>query len=391
MQLIKTTTFLSSIIVTIAFRRSKIWLTNLFASLCRRPQFLGSLQSVLRSVYVITHTEDHERRLEVKRMEQANPKSRISTGSCIWPLGVIDNLDTKQKTYKSDNYYNEGRITFHVTLRMLFLFILPLPLNHIIDTRALMLPNGKRSLFGFNSFALEIIDLFEYIFKKLLDYRTSPSGTRFNQVGCEMVHQEILKYIPKGTYVQPPEVVILKAGGNPNNDEDISESIEMFLDEIDLTNNKFLDIAADGAIFRRIVNYKRYINPDTRFILGQWHTNKDMCSVLINIFSGYGIFDLARSLGVKYLANFQKVVDYRATSRLLELLWVAVGMALNIFAIKHQVSINKLLENPPNKFIKVWILYWKWTSLLRAHKLGIRTGNWDMQIESLSAFAPLYR
>lgn len=46
-----------------------------------------------------------------------------------------------------------------------------------------------------------------------------------------------------------------------------------------------------------------------------------MCGVLINIFSGYGIFNLAVSLSAKYLSNFQKCIDYRATSRTLDLIW----------------------------------------------------------------------
>jgi hypothetical protein len=69
MQLIKINTFLSSIITTMAYRRSHIWLTRLFASLCRRPQFLKSLQSILHSVYVISHTADHERPLRSKKNE----------------------------------------------------------------------------------------------------------------------------------------------------------------------------------------------------------------------------------------------------------------------------------------------------------------------------------
>src|SRR5207244_11185689 len=48
------------------------------------------------------------------------------------------------------------------------------------------------------------------------------------------------------------------------------------------------------------------------------------------------------------------------------------------------------IEKTQKKFLKVWLHYWKWASLWKAHKLGIRTGNWDMQIESLSAFAPLF-
>ena len=45
-----------------------------------------------------------------------------------------------------------------------------------------------------------------------------------------------------------------------------------------------------------------------------------MCGVLVNIFSGYGIFNIAAALGAKYLTNFQKCVDYRAISRTLDLI-----------------------------------------------------------------------
>nr|CAG8465159.1 15424_t:CDS:2 [Entrophospora candida] len=235
-----------------AFRRSKIWFTNLFASLCRRPQFLGSLQLILCSLHVISHTEDHERCLEIKRMEKVDPKSRIISGPNIWPLVVIDNLDTKQKTFKHNNYYNEGRTSFHVVLRICFFFILPLPICEIVGEESMIYE--KKTIF--------------------------------------LIYQEIIKHIPKGTLVPPPKVVILEAGGKPDDDQGIYESIEMFLDEINTAD--------------------------------------------------------AKAFGAKYLANFQKIVDYRATSRLLELIWVGVGMALSIFTTKHQVSIDELLENPPN-------------------------------------------
>jgi len=45
-----------------------------------------------------------------------------------------------------------------------------------------------------------------------------------------------------------------------------------------------------------------------------------MCSALITIFSGYGIFNLAANLGVRYLDKLEKVVDYSATCRVLELI-----------------------------------------------------------------------
>lgn len=99
---------------------------------------------------------------------------------------------------------------------------------------------------------------------------------------------------------------------------------------------------------------------------------------------------MAATLGTKFMSNFQKVVDYRASCKILEIIWAAVGISLHIFTNKNHTSIDEILKTPSNEFVKVWIHFWKWTSLWRAHKLGIRTGNWDLQIESLSAFAPLF-
>jgi hypothetical protein len=391
--LIKITTFLSSIIFTIAFRRTKFWLTSLLASLCRRTHYLGYLQSILNTVYITAHSEDRECRLEKKRMEVANPKTRLQFGPNIWNLAIVDNIDLKQIAFKYGNIYDFSRNTLHATLRMVFQFNLPTPIFNITDTRALMLPNGNRQLLGYNAFSIEVINKFEFIFKKLLQYENDSEYMLINQIDDVYIHEEILKYMPKGTFVAPPNVVILEAGKKPNDNEDIFETCERYLDDIELVKNKsgeYLHIASDESIFRRIVKYSSHINSNCCPILGQWHTNKDMCSVLINIFSGYGIFNLAEFLGAKFLSNFQKVVDYRATCKVLELIWVAIGISLQIYSSKHQTSIDNLLKNSTNKILKAWILYWKWASLWKCHKLGIRMGNWDMQMESLSAFAPLF-
>ena len=45
-----------------------------------------------------------------------------------------------------------------------------------------------------------------------------------------------------------------------------------------------------------------------------------MCSILIILFLSYGIFDLAKELGVKFLDKLDKVVDYYSTIRVLELI-----------------------------------------------------------------------
>ncbi|RGB43544.1 hypothetical protein C1646_749560 [Rhizophagus diaphanus] len=106
-----------------------------------------------------------------------------------------------------------------------------------------------------------------------------------------IVHDEILNRVEHGCKVEPPNIVILKPGGVPNSDE---------------------DVVADEAIFRRIIKLTDQW-PYLRPIIGQWHTSKDMCSILIVLFSSYGIFDLANSLGVKFLEKLESVVDYRST------------------------------------------------------------------------------
>ncbi|CAG8555367.1 19774_t:CDS:2 [Racocetra fulgida] len=52
------------------------------------------------------------------------------------------------------------------------------------------------------------------------------------------IHQKILTFIPKGCFIDPPNIVILEAGGMPNDDEGIFESCEMYTFEIlDLFEN----------------------------------------------------------------------------------------------------------------------------------------------------------
>lgn len=120
---------------------------------------------MLHAVYITAHKEAQERRLELKRMQQADPRTRLITNEKVWNLGVIDNIDFKQDTFKYGNIYDYSRNTVHATLRMVFQFTLPVPIINITNTRALILPNGKRQLFGYNSFSLEIIDIFEFVLK----------------------------------------------------------------------------------------------------------------------------------------------------------------------------------------------------------------------------------
>src|SRR5205823_1414944 len=109
-------------------------------------------------------------------------------------------------------------------------------------------------------------------------------------------------------------------------------------------SHSFLDIVADEAIFRRLIKCQAKW-PNIRPILGQWHTSKDFCSVLVVLFSSYGLLSLASRLGIRFLDKFESVVDYHSTARVLDLLWVAVGTAINIYITKNGISFNEIMDN----------------------------------------------
>ncbi len=68
-------------------------------------------------------------------------------------------------------------------------------------------------------------------------------------------------------------------------------------------------------------------------VLGQWHISKDFCLVLLVLFSSYGLLSLASHLGVRFLDKFESAVDYYSTAWVLDLIWVAVGITINIYSI----------------------------------------------------------
>lgn len=88
--------------------------------------------------------------------------------------------------------------------------------------------------------------------------------------------------------------------------------------------------------------------------------------MLITIFSSYGIFNIAEILGVRFLDKLEKGVDFRATSRVLELIWISVGIAINIYVKKKKQTLDNIL-NEENIYVKVWYLYFQWASYWRAH------------------------
>ncbi|PKC05955.1 hypothetical protein RhiirA5_378214 [Rhizophagus irregularis] len=310
------------------------------ASLCHKPKLLSSLQGILKIVNITSHTQRYKRNLEKIRALLVDPTSQILHGETIWNLGIIDNIDFKETTFGYGNIFDAIRGNSHATLRMLFQYQLP-ELPEILEAQEIIY--DQQQLFGQNSFSQKTFHTFNLVFEKLLAF--SENFTYQSDFDESDIRNQIMTYFKVGCNFSPPNVIILDAGDPPSSDSAVHKCLKMYENEISIGNNDYINVVADEAIFRRGISFCK-TNNKIKMILGQWHTSKDMMSTLITIFSGYGIFNMAGILGVRFLDKLEKGVDFRATSK--------------------------------------WASYW------RAHWFGIRWGIFDLQHESLKAFSPLF-
>jgi len=381
----KITLFLASILLTIAFKGWKIWLTNTMSSLCRRPKLISSLQAILHVAHVASYGRKHQVHVEKQQMSTINPRDRLlkcSAPNKIWNLAVIDNIDFKAKTFTYGNIFDAVRKSSHATLRMVFQFHMPTP-----DNSSIPAPSIHEQLpLGFNS-TTNIWD------KRLLVTISHLFSSHERSFDIEMINSRIKCFISPGCKnIAPPNVVILEAGEPPSSNENVHKACDMYLNDLEAPgdNNNVLDVACDEAIFRRLNTYQND-KQKVRAILGQWHTSKEMCATIITIFSGYGLFGIAASLGVKFLDKLQKTADYQATFHTLELVWAAVAIAIYQHLEDTGMSTEDIEHKDfSNKVLKAWYLFFRWAGWLKLHKLGIRMGNFNLQIECLQAFAPLF-
>ncbi|CAB4434457.1 unnamed protein product [Rhizophagus irregularis] len=344
-QLIKIVTFFVSVLIGIAFSYLQVWFTQVLSSLSRKPKLNQQFRRLLSTLQISGHTDGQERKLEKVRMKSINPCQRLNKSENIWNLGVIDNIDFKEATFRYGNIFDTTRTSTHTTLRMVFQH--QMPFNLYENKNDENQNSSPLELFGMNQMISNTLDIFDSVLDNLLNVQINSQGIAIYQTNFDMaiIHDEILNRVEHGCKVEPPNVVILEPGGVPNSDEE-----------------QYLDVVADEAIFRRIIKLTDQW-PYLRPILGQWHTSKDMCSVLIVLFSSYGIFDLANSLGVKFLEKLESVVDYRSTHEI----WENANLALQI-----------------------WYLYYQWAGIFKAHRIGIRVGNYDLQKNALAAFGGLF-
>ena len=111
----------------------------------------------------------------------------------------------------------------------------------------------------------------------------------------------------------------MEADENSNNNKDIAKACDKYFDDLDLNNDENINVCCNEAIFWWVMQY-HLINSKACPLLGQWHTSKDMCSILLVIFSSYEIYNFASFLEVKFLDKLEQVVDYRSTCCVLDLI-----------------------------------------------------------------------
>ncbi|RIB25795.1 hypothetical protein C2G38_2165146 [Gigaspora rosea] len=147
----------------------------------------------------------------------------------------------------------------------------------------------------------------------------------------EHINEAIKANIDSTLFVDSPNVVILKPGKAPSKDEHVHKAVDMFLEDFGYTEDGVLNLVCDEAICRHMKSYK-----------------------------SYGLFGLATQLSVKFLDKLEQFVDYRATFRVLELLWTAPQLLQNLRTVPsinltqegHYFAFDEALETFGIKFLK---------------------------------------
>ncbi|GBC02916.1 hypothetical protein RclHR1_00490002 [Rhizophagus clarus] len=265
-----------------------------------------------------------------KKQELEEPNSleeyRSAMPSILYELldsiiQILYNINFKKKTFIYRNIYDTTRSSSHDTLRLLFQYQLPVKLNSIPDEEIQLNENTK--LFGENLITNEVSLIFNTIFIQLLNCQTiSNLSDQFSfEYDAKIINEKIINYFNHGPFCPPVHIIILEAGDNPNKDVNIKTACNQYFDDLQIDNDLGIEV---------------------------WHTSKDMCSVLITIFSEYGIYNMAAILGMAFLDKLKKVIDYRSTCRVLDLIWVAIGSAIHIYILKNNLKLEAIMDSENN-------------------------------------------
>ncbi|PKY32595.1 hypothetical protein RhiirB3_450885 [Rhizophagus irregularis] len=195
---------------------------------------------------------------------------------------------------------------------------------------------AETSLFGMNQGIENALTIFQQIIQELLKFKKINEEFTYNtNFNAETIKHKILNRLDYGSCGESPNIVILEPGSNPNSDDEILHVAEMYKKDFAIEDHSFLDIVANEAIFCR----------------------------------------LASCLSIRFLDKFESAIDYRSTARVLDLIWVAVGVAINIYITKKEILFSEIMNDEENNHICLKL---------------ISVGNFRLQQDSLSAAGPLY-
>ena len=156
-QIMKIVTFITSMLLSLAFPHLKVWLPWVLASLSRMSQLLGYFWQLLTVCHVTSHTNWYERKLARIRIEATNPVKRLIKENKIWNLAVIDNIDFKEKTFKFGNIYDVTRSSSHA---LWMAFQIQLPIEVKTDPEQVIELTAESLLFEMNQNIDNILIMF---------------------------------------------------------------------------------------------------------------------------------------------------------------------------------------------------------------------------------------
>ncbi|CAI2191955.1 14407_t:CDS:1, partial [Funneliformis geosporum] len=94
----------------------------------------------------------------------------------------------------------------------------------------------------------------ETIFEQLLCFNQNNQSIEYLQIFdcnyCNIINTKIIKQIDIGFQYLYPKVVILEAEGNPNKNDKILATCNKYFENLNLNNNKLIEICYNEATFR---------------------------------------------------------------------------------------------------------------------------------------------
>jgi|SRR6266542_3379532 len=104
-------------------------------------------------------------------MKKIDPKKKLLERDNIWNVCVIDNIDFKKQTFRYGNIFDITHRSSHVTLHIVFQFLLPISLKSINNNNSNNNNNNNNNnniLFEKSKYTNKLLKKYKTIFNELL-------------------------------------------------------------------------------------------------------------------------------------------------------------------------------------------------------------------------------